>query len=151
MNRKTYFEMFVDGARDGWSIGIHALLPNLVMAFTLIKILEDTGALKYLGKVCTPIMLIFGVPGEAIMVLIAALLSFGGGIGVALSLLTSGTLNGTDITIIMPAIFLIGGQIQNVGRVLGVIGIPPRFYPLLWSVSVFNALVGMLIMRCIVK
>jgi spore maturation protein SpmB len=151
MIKKTYFEMFVDGCRDGWKIGIFSLLPNLVMAFTLIKILEDTGALKFLGQICAPLTAIFGLPGEAMMVLITALLSMGGGTGIAMSLFTSGILSAADLTIVLPGIFLLGGQIQNVGRILGVIGIAPRFYPLLWGVTLLNAAMGMVVMRFFVK
>jgi spore maturation protein SpmB len=70
---------------------------------------------------------------------------------VAAGLLASGTLSGADVTIILPGIFLLGGQVQNIGRILGVIGIPPRFYVLLWSVALFNATVGMLLMRLVIK
>lgn len=148
--KKTYVEMFVDGARDGWKIGIQSLLPNLVMAFTLIKILQDTGVLKYLGHVFAPVTAIFGLPGEAMMVLITSLLSMGGGTGVAMSLYTEGILTPQELTIVLPGIFLLGGQIQNLGRILGVIGIHPRFYPLLWGVTLLNAAIGMLLMRLFV-
>ena len=147
MIKKTYCEMFVDGARDGWKIGIQSLLPNLVMAFTLIKILQDTGVLKFLGHIFAPITAVFGLPGEAMMVLVTSLLSMGGGTGVAMSLYTEGVLSPTDLTIVLPGNFLLGGQIQNVGRILGGIGIHPRFYPLLWGVTLLNAAIGMFIMR----
>ncbi len=147
MAHKTYFEMFVDGARDGWRIGIHSLLPNIVMAFTLIKILDDTGAMAVLGKYCAPVMALFGVPGEAFTALVAGLMSISGGVGVAASLLANGTLSGQDVTIILPGIFLLGGQLENLGRVLGVIGIAPRFYPMLWGVTLLNAAAGMILMR----
>lgn len=151
MAKKTYVEMFVEGAREGWRIGIQALLPNVVMAFTLIKILDDTGVMKALGNICAPVMSVFGLPGQAIMVLLASLLSMGGGTGVAMSLFTSGTLSAADLTIVLPGIFLMGGQIQNVGRIFGVINISPRFYPLIWGVTLFNGVVGMLFMRLVVK
>jgi spore maturation protein SpmB len=147
MASKTYFEMFVEGARDGWRIGIHSLLPNIVMAFILIKILEDTGVMRVLGRVCAPVMALFGVPGEAMTALVAGLLSISGGVGAAASLLASGALSGQDVTIILPGIFLLGGQLENLGRILGVIGIAPRFYPMLWAVTLLNAVIGMLLMR----
>jgi spore maturation protein SpmB len=50
----------------------------------------------------------------------------------------------------MPAIYLLGGQVQNVGRILGVIGVSPRFYPLLWGVTVLNAVLGMMFMRFLI-
>ena len=68
-----------------------------------------------------------------------------------MSLFTSGSLTAADLTIVLPAIFLMGGQIQNVGRIFGVIGISSRFYPLIWGVTLFNGVVGMWFMRLIVK
>lgn len=42
-------DVFVEGARKGWSIATGSTLPNVVMAFIIIKALEITGALKGLG------------------------------------------------------------------------------------------------------
>jgi spore maturation protein SpmB len=39
-------DVFVEGARKGWSIATSSTLPNVVMAFIIIKALEITGALK---------------------------------------------------------------------------------------------------------
>jgi hypothetical protein len=40
--------------------------------------------------------------------------------------LSKGTLNVADITILIPAIFLMGSQLQYMGRLLGVIASPGR-------------------------
>jgi len=37
MKKKNIIEMFVDGARDGWDIAIHSLMPNVILAFIIIK------------------------------------------------------------------------------------------------------------------
>ena len=84
MASRTVVDMFVEGARKGWQIGIHSILPNVVMAYALIRILEVSGLLKLVGQACAPVMALFGLPGEAIMVNLAALLSMGGAVGVAL-------------------------------------------------------------------
>lgn len=78
MNNKSIIDVFVEGARKGFKVNINSMLPNLVMAFVLIQALKVTGILTLLGNVCAPIMAIFGLPGEGIMVLFAAWLSMGG-------------------------------------------------------------------------
>jgi spore maturation protein SpmB len=147
MERKTIADIFVDGARKGWNVGTSSILPNVLMAFALIQILRVTGLLTLLGKVFGPVMAVFGLPGEAITVLMSTWLSMGGGVGVAASLYTMNVLSPVQISILMPAIFLMGAQVQYMGRMLGTAGVQTRFYPVLFAISIINAVVGMLVMR----
>ena len=142
-------DVFIEGARKGWSIATSSTLPNVVMAFIIIKALEITGALKGLGTIFAPLMGLFGLPGEAITVLLTSWLSASAGTGVAVSLLSKGTLNVADITILIPAIFLMGSQLQYMGRLLGVADVPKKYWPLLMAVSIINAVIAMLVMRVI--
>ena len=85
MNNKTIVDIFVDGARKGWNIAVASIVPNVIMAFAVIQVLKITGLLQLLGNVFAPVMAIFGLPGEAAMVLLAAWIANGGGVGVAAS------------------------------------------------------------------
>lgn len=145
--KKTIVDIFVDGARKGWNVGISSIIPNVLMAFVLIHALQVTGLLGLMGKVFNPVMAIFGLPGQAVMVLIGAWMSMGGGVGVAASLYTSGVLNQTHVTILLPAIFLMGAQVQYMGRLLGTAGVQGRYYPMLFGISILNAVISMIIMR----
>jgi len=147
VSNKSLPDVFVEGARKGWNIGVSSVIPNVLMAFAIIQILRITGLLTLLGKVFTPIMMLFGLPGEAIMVLISSWLSMGGGVGVAASLYNAGNLSNVNITILMPAIFLMGAQLQYMGRCLGTAGVQTRFYPVLFLISILNAAIAMLLMR----
>ncbi len=140
-------DVFVEGALRGWTIGTTILIPNIIMAFALISMLRITGLLDLMARVSEPLMGLFGLPGQAIAVLIASWLSMAGGVGVALSLSSQGLLNAQHVTILLPAIFLMGAQLQYVGRILGVAGIPPRLYPVFLTIPLINASVAMLIMR----
>ncbi|HDX4051570.1 TPA: hypothetical protein ROG05_004001 [Enterobacter soli] len=53
-------DVFVEGARKGWSIATSSTLPNVVMAFIIIKALEITGALKGLGMILAPAIYLMG-------------------------------------------------------------------------------------------
>jgi len=93
LENKTLLDLFVDGARKGWTVGINSILPNLVMAFALMQVLTLTGAMKLIGTVFGPAMGIFGLPGEAVTVLLTSWLSMAGGVGVAASLYSESMLN----------------------------------------------------------
>ncbi len=117
-------DVFVEGARKGWSIATSSTLPNVVMAFIIIKALEITGALKGLGMLFAPLMGLFG-------------------------LFDKGILTGEHLAILAPAIYLMGSQVQCLGRILGVIGTRARRIPLMIAISVVNAFLAMLLMRII--
>ena len=104
-------DVFVSGVKRGWGIATGSMLPNVLMAFILIYVLKLTGILDLIGTVCGPVMKVFGLPGEALMVLLAAWLSMGGGVGVASSLFAAGSLSLHDIAVIAPAMYLMGSQV----------------------------------------
>ena len=143
-------DVFVRGARQGWGIAIGSMLPNVLMAFVIIKALQITGLLKLIGIACGPVMAVFGLPGEAAPVLLAAWMSMGGGVGVAVALFGQGAIDGTHLAILTPAIYLMGSQLQYMGRLLGVVGIPGKMIPLMMALSIVAACVAMIIMRILV-
>lgn len=143
------FDIFVMGARKGFHIATHNLMPNVVMAYVIAEMLNLLGVMGFIGKVFAPVMGLFGLPGEAITVLLTAWLSSSAGTGVAVSLLAKGVLTGIDITILAPAIFLMGSQLQYMGRLLGVSDVPKKYWPLLMLTSIVNAVIAMLVMRLI--
>ncbi|CAH0188685.1 MULTISPECIES: YjiG family protein [Erwinia] len=143
------FDIFVVGARKGFHIAIHNLMPNVVMAYVIAEVLNLLGVMTLIGDVFAPVMGLFGLPGQAVTVLLTAWLSSSAGTGVAISLLAKGVLSGADITILTPAIFLMGSQLQYMGRLLGVSDVPKKYWPLLMLTSIMNAVISMLVMRVV--
>ena len=143
-------DVFVSGVKRGWGIATGSMLPNVLMAFILIYVLKLTGILDLLGRLFAPVMKIFGLPGEALMVLLAAWLSMGGGVGVASSLFAAGSLSLHDIAVLAPAMYLMGSQVQYIGRLLGVVGTPGKYIPVMVLISIINALLALLVMQIIV-
>ena len=139
--KPSLMDIFVRGARKGWNIA------NVLMAYVCIKILNVTGLLTLAGKFFAPVMAIWGLPGEAIMVLFSALMSMGGAVGVCMALYNDGGIDERSITIVIPAIYLLGSKIQYLGRLLGTAGVPSRHYPILLSISFLNAGIAMFIMK----
>lgn len=140
-------DLFVEGARKGWTIAINSTLPSVIMAFVIMKALSLTGALHFIGVILAPIMGIFGVPGEAATVLLAAWLSMAGAVGVVISLFSEGVLDGTQVAIMAPALFLVGSQIQYIGRIMGPIGTEGRHIPVMIVISFINAFGSMFVMN----
>ncbi|MGL5798649.1 MAG: nucleoside recognition domain-containing protein, partial [Plesiomonas sp.] len=81
-------DIFVAGARKGWNIATTSTVPNILMAFVIIKVLKISGALELMATIFEPVMGLFGLPGEAAAVLLGGWMSMGGGVGVAVSLFT---------------------------------------------------------------
>ena len=141
------FDIFVIGARKGFQVAINNLMPNIMMAYVIAEILNLVGAMQFIGKIFAPMMGIFGLPGEAVTVLLTTWLSSSAGTGVAVSLITKGVLNGTHASILIPALFLMGAQLQYMGRLLGVADVPKKYWPLLMLASILNACIAMIVMR----
>ena len=147
---KNIIDLFIEGCRKGWDTGIRNMMPNVLMAFILIKALNVTGLLKFLGSVFAPVMALWGLPGEAVTVLVSALMSMGGAIGAAAGLLSSGTMTAKDVTVVMPAIYLMGSLVQYLGRCLGTAEVNSRYYAIMVGIAVLNALLAMWVMKILV-
>lgn len=141
------FDIFIRGARKGFTVATTNLIPNILMAYTIAYILKVLGVMEFIGSTFGPIMGIFGLPGEAITVLLTAWLSASAGTGIAASLLAQGVIDGTQATILLPAIFLMGSQLQYMGRLLGVADVPKKYWPMLMAISIINACIGMVVIR----
>lgn len=150
VSKPNVLDMFVAGARNGFTIGTTNMLPNVIMAFVIIKALNVTGLLKLFGVIFKPVMGLWGLPGEAVTVLVSAFLSMGGGVGAAAGLFTSGMLSRSEITILMPAIYLIGSLVQYLGRCLGTAEVNTRYYVPIIVICFINALLAMWVMKVLV-
>ena len=148
--KKMVTDIFVEGARKGWQIATNNTVPNVLMAFIAIYALQITGLMDLLGLIFSPAMGLFGLPGEAAMVLLAAWMSMGGGVGVASSLFLTGKLTATNVAILAPAMYLMGSQLQFMGRLLGVTGTKGKYFPIMLSISVLNAIISLWVMNLVV-
>ena len=143
-------DVFVKGAVQGWGIATHSTIPNVLMAFVIIRALNVAGLLPILGDIFRPLMGLFGLPGEAAAVLIAGWMSMGGGVGVAAALFDQGALTVEHCAILAPGIYLMGSQLQYMGRALGVIGTAGRMIPIMLGISILNAFIAMFVMRIVI-
>ena len=68
---------------------------------------------------------------------------------VAMSLYTAGSLDAMQVTVLLPAIYLMGNPVQNVGRCLGIAGVSTKHYPAIILICVINALLSIWAMHFI--
>jgi len=148
--KKNVLDLFVEGARKGFDIGTRSLMPNVIMAFVIIRVLDVTGLLKIIGNVCAPVMALFGLPGEAAMVIVASIMSMGGAIGVAMSIFSEGIIDPVQLTTLVPGIYLMGNPVQNIGRCLGISGVNTKHYAMILLICLINTLASIWVMRLLV-
>ena len=141
---------FVAGARSGFNMSMNNMLPNVLFAFSLIKILDLSGLTEIIGNVCGPVMAIFGLPGVASTAIIAGILSTGGGLGAAASLATSGLIGANHVAVLLVGSVMYGSLIQYVGRVLGTADVDSKHYPALIAIDLLNSFLAMFVTSFIV-
>lgn len=144
---KNPIDLFIEGAKQGWNIAVNSMLPNVLMAFILIQVLHITKLLDVIGGVAAPVMGLWGLPGEALVVLLAAFMSMGGAVGVAASLLAAEKLTAIDVTVLAPAIMLMGALIQYIGRCLGTADANRKYWGWHILICIVNGLLAMWMMR----
>ena len=153
LNQQTHHnagDAFINGAKNGMHLAINSTIPNMIMAFSLIQVLNLTGVLGLLEVFFTPLMSIFGLPGAGAAILIAAFVSTGGGIGTAMALFASGALDINHLPIALMGIFILGAQVQFIGRIIGTAGVSSKYVPQIILTNVFLAFIGMYLMKWIV-
>ena len=91
--KRSLLEEFIFGAKNGFYLGVEKIIPAMILAYVLILFLKITGLMAIIGNVISPVMAIFGLPGEAIVALISAFFAKAAGAATAaLAGLTPGTL-----------------------------------------------------------
>jgi spore maturation protein SpmB len=148
--KKGIIAVFLEGAGRGVNLWLKSMLPGVVLGYTMIEIMKVTGLLNLLSSIFSPVMSLFGLPGEAVSILITAWMSTAGGCGAAASLAANGVLSPTQVTIVTPMIFLMGSQLQFIGRILAVADVESKKYPVMCLIGIINAFIAGFIMRIIV-
>ena len=102
-----------------------------------------------LGVVMSPVMNLFGLPGEAFAVLISAFFAKASGCATAASMYQAGTLTLGQASMMLPACILMGTLIGHYARIVLVTGSNKKWHPLLIVVCLLDAAISLVIMRVI--
>ncbi len=149
--QKSVIEIFMGGCKKGFYIGVEQILPAMILGYAIVRFLELTGVIPILGTVFGPVMRVFGLPGEAVVVLISAFFSKAAGAATAANLYAQGMINGVQATILIMPSMLMGTLVGHYARIVLVANVNPNHRLLLLAVPIFDSIVGMLLMRLLLS
>lgn len=147
--KKSAVEVFMGGAKKGFYIGVEQIVPAMVLGYIIIQFLQLTGLVEIIGMVFTPIMAIFGLPGESVIVLVSAFFAKAAGAATAANLYAAGTITAAQATILLIPSMLMGTLVGHFARIVLVTDTNPKHRGLLLAIPVIVSVVGMLLMRVV--
>lgn len=148
--KRSLLEEFIFGAKNGFYLGVEKIIPAMILAYVLILFLKITGLMALIGNVISPVMAIFGLPGEAIVALISAFFAKAAGAATAATLYADGTINAVQATILFPATITMGTLIGHFVRCVVASGANPKHHPMLVAIPIIDAVFSMLLTRMII-
>lgn len=143
------FACFTAGVKKGCNMFFNASLPAIVVAFTITQLLTVSGIMPILGKILSPIMAIFGLPGEAAVALLLSTVSFVSGMGTIAALAESGVLVANQVAMLLTYTCLSGSVFLYSGRIIAVTGIDIKDGKYIYAISIITGLLSMFVMRAI--
>lgn len=149
VQKRSVIEEFVFGAKNGFYLGAERILPAMILAYVLILFLKTTGLMAIIGNIVSPVMALFGLPGEAIIALISAFFAKAAGCATAATLYNDGVINAAQATILFPACITMGTLIGHFVRCVMTSGTNPKHHALMMAVPIIDALISMLLTRLI--
>lgn len=132
---------FLEGAKKGIYMAFFTLGPALVMMYPVLLILESTGLMDLLSKILGPVMGLWGLPGEGAVVLISGMLNNAAGVAAIAEYFESGVFNGYQVATITPMAWMIFYYIQNIGRILNVVGTAKRYYVPIFIIAILTCMI----------
>lgn len=149
--KKSVIEVFMGGAKKGFYIGVEQILPAMVLGYVIVQFLQLTGLVDILGKVFGPLMGLFGLPGEAIIVFVSGFFAKAAGAATAANLYSQGIINAAQATILVIPCMLMGTLIGHYARIVLVADVNKKYRGLLLAVPVVDSILGMIIMRLLLS
>ena len=145
-----FINIFLNGCQRGLKMWALNILPGTVLGFVIMQVLQVSGILNILSIIFTPLMKPLQLPGEAISAWITAFLSLPGGCAALITLNAQGLLTTRQITIMLPMLFCVAGQIPYIGRILTVFKVKEKKYPVVFCISIIVSILSGIIMNMII-
>lgn len=148
-NKKGVIEVFMGGAKKGLYIGLEQILPAMILGYVIVEVLKLTGIIDVLGVVFGPVMGIFGLPGQSVIVLLSAFFAKAAGAATAANLFSEGIINAPQATILLMPSMLMGTLVGHYARIVLVSNTNAKYRSLLLAVPIIDSIFGMLLMRLV--
>jgi spore maturation protein SpmB len=149
--KPSVVDAFLKGCARGFKVGIENITPAMILGYTLVYILNETGLMNILGVIFSPVMALFGLPGEAFAVLISAFFAKASGAATAATMYTNGALTLGQATMLLPACILMGTLIGHYARIVLVANTNKKWHLLLIFIPILDAAISLVIMRFILS
>lgn len=147
--KKSIIETFLACCKKGFYTGVEQIIPAMILGYALVQVLKLTGIMDILATICQPVMAIFGLPGDAIVVLISAFFAKASGCATAALLVSNDVITLAQATILFPACILMGTLIGHYVRIVIVTGANKKWHPLLLMSPLIDAAFAMFVTRII--
>lgn len=147
--KRSVVDTFLKGCAQGFKVGIENITPAMILGYVLVYILQTTGLMDILGTIMSPVMALFGLPGEAFAVLISAFFAKASGCATAANMYESGMLTLGQASMMLPACILMGTLIGHYARILLVTESNAKYHAIQIAICLFDAALSLVIMRII--
>ena len=141
--KKTFLDYFFAGVKKGWAILEGSVIPSCIFCYSVLNILQITGLIDLLGKLFNPVMGIFGLPGEAIVSIVAGFFSKSNGCAQAASLFSAGTITAKQAGILLVGNMAYGGIMPQWPRTIVTSGTDTKFHGILIGILVLGLPIGL--------
>ncbi len=147
--KQNVIELFMAGAKKGFYLGAEIIAPALILAYVLVQFLTITGLMTVIGHLLSPVMALFGLPGEAIVALIAAFFAKAAGAATVATMYAAGQLTAAQATILFPACITMGTLLAGFVRVIIVSNANKKWQGILLFIPILDAMLSMWITEAI--
>lgn len=144
-----FLPTFTAGVKKGCNLFLNVVLPSVVIAYAIVQFMNLAGIMPVLGKLLSPVMAIFGLPGEAAVPLAIGVISMGGGMGSVTAMVQSGVLTTTHAAMMAPYFFLSGSIFLYSGRIIAVTGIDIKDQKYIYMNTVLAGILSLIVMRVV--
>lgn len=142
-------QTFMNKGKIGFSLWMNNLVPAMLFGYVVVVFLNVTGLMDVFGVVFTPIMRLFGLPGEAATCILTSYMTLPAGCAMAAALVEQGTLTARQVTVLFPMMYAVASNLLYIGRVLGGANVDSKKYPVYIVIGIVCACLGGLVLNII--
>jgi spore maturation protein SpmB len=135
-------QTFMDQGAVGFKLWFEKVCVAILFGYAIVQVLEVTGLMNVISYVFSPILGVLGLPGEAALAILASYMTLPAGCAIAASMVQSGTMTATQLTIMFPMMYAVSSNLLYIGRVLGAAGVESKKYPIYILIGLLCAFIG---------
>ena len=148
--KKNVIEVFFEKGTQGFKLWMEKVCVAVIFGYAMVQFLSVTGLMNVIGYVFSPLLGLFGLPGEAAIAILSSYLTLPAGCAMAASMVQEGTLTNAQLTVLFPMMYAVSSNLLYIGRVVGASGVDPKKYPVYILIGIICAVIGGVVVSLIV-